>query len=532
MSEPTELLSPEELPEEEIRRLIERPPQEKLPEKPLRLKNTVITFIYAYQVYLKPKEVEKLLKVVGKGSLNYLLKSAAEFRELMRKEEFNIDAIEFPAVKYGVTEKVLTEAKKTLKGKKSKQAKKLVDELLKIGEGKPLIIARKEAKPFVKTLHISEEFSLESNYRDSLPYLRVEGPLEEIPFELILDVGKRTRVLEDSHVAVLRGLVSPTIRLKIKPMLRLHGGFPAFTLIVMVKFPRELELEVHQVNLLAKWLYPAIEPVGINLFSKRFGVFPVKLDEAFESALGFKPEFRYRGGAHVVSANLEFDKSFEELVKTYPLQVASLVSGRVDWWNESLRDAEKYIEEFYVKAFTEGVILGGIVLHRANMLWMPWLTPYNLSAILAYDLAMTAREIISGLIDSLRGGELEPRVLVGLREYVTRLLGELGGYYRIAPVDPFRSIWRNTLRFIELHRAGDELKELLSAIDRRLKRVEERKFSVISILLGALGVFGALEFILGVFSLWGINTYTKIVAGAVALTITTLLSAIIHYMRR
>jgi hypothetical protein len=96
MSEQIELLPPEELPEE-IRRLIGRPPQEKLPEKPLRLKNIVITFIYVWSVYLKPEEVGEFLRVFGKGSLNYLLKSAAELRELMRKEEFRIEAIEFPA---------------------------------------------------------------------------------------------------------------------------------------------------------------------------------------------------------------------------------------------------------------------------------------------------------------------------------------------------------------------------------------------------------------------------------------------------
>jgi len=52
-----------------------------------------------------------------------------------------------------------------------------------------------------------------------------------------------------------------------------------------------------------------------------------------------------------------------------------------------------------------------------------------------------------------------------------------------------------------------------------------------SILLGTLGVFEALEFILGVFGLWGINTYTIIVAGAVALTITLLLLFVIRHMR-
>jgi hypothetical protein len=94
---------------------------------------------------------------------------------------------------------------------------------------------------------------------------------------------------------------------------------------------------------------------------------------------------------------------------------------------------------------------------------------------------------------------------VGLREYVTQLLSELGDYYRLAKADPFRSTWRTTYRVRELHRAESELKELLSAIDRGLKRAEEKRFSITSILLGALGVFGALEFILGVLSTRGIT---------------------------
>jgi hypothetical protein len=156
---------------------------------------------------------------------------------------------------------------------------------------------------------------------------------------------------------------------------------------------------------------------------------------------------------------------------------------------------------------------------------------HYLYAILAQDLALTARAISDVLIDSLRGGEFKSSVLVKLREYVTKLLSELDGYYRLASKDPFRSIWRTTYRVREIHRAEGELKRLLSAIDRRLERVEERRFSVMSILLGTLGVFGALEFILGVFGLWGINTYTIIVAGAVALTITLLLLFVIRHMR-
>jgi hypothetical protein len=558
MSEQIELPPPEELPEE-IRRLIERPPQEKLPEKPLRLKNIVITFIYVWSVYLKPEEVREFLRVFGKGSLNYLLKSAAELRELMRKEEFRIEAIEFPAEKYEITEKALIEAKKTLKGKKNKQAKKLVDELLKIEKGKPLIIAQKGAEPFVEKLYILETTVLAPSYRDSLPYLRVEGSFEKISFESILETFlealetlKKLGYLREEFVAalkesvtVLRGWVSPDTILRIKPVLRLHGGFPAYTLIVMVEFSPEVELEVHQVNVLTRVLYdamlfvgsilfikrPVMLFVGSDLFIKRPGVFPGKLKEVFESVLTM---IRYVGGTYGIFADLEFDKSFEELVKTCPRQVESLARMKVDWWNEGLRDAEKYIKEFSVEVSMDGVILSGVscvVLHRANTLRERWIS-YNLPAILAYDLAITATWIIHRLIDSLRGGEFDYDVLVGLREYVTRLLGELGGYYRLAFTGPFRDIWRNIYRVRELHRAEGELKELLSAIDRRLKRVEERRFSVMSILLGTLGVFGALEFILGVFSLWGINTYTIIAAGTVALTITLLLSWVIRHMRK
>jgi hypothetical protein len=192
-----------------------------------------------------------------------------------------------------------------------------------------------------------------------------------------------------------------------------------------------------------------------------------------------------------------------------------------------------------VRLYADRVILAG---YRGVILTKPSITPreplerlldpFNIDTILAQDFALTAEELINVLSNSLRGGEFRLHVLVGLREYVTRLLGELGGYYRLAGSDPFRGIWRTTYRVRELHRAEGELKELLSAIDRRLKRVEERRFNVMSALLGTLGVFGALEFILGVFSLWGINTYTKIVAGAVALAITILLLKVIHYMRR
>jgi hypothetical protein len=177
-----------------------------------------------------------------------------------------------------------------------------------------------------------------------------------------------------------------------------------------------------------------------------------------------------------------------------------------------------------------GVVLTKSTITPRNPLER-FLHPFNISAILAQDFALTAKELIDVLSDSLRGGGFKPHVLVGLREYVTRLLSELGGYYRLAISGPFRDIWRITYRVRELRRAEGELERLLSAIDRRLKRVEERRFSFMSILLGALGVFGALEFILGVFSLWGINTYTIIVAGAVVLTITTLLLAILRRVR-
>ena len=160
-----------------------------------------------------------------------------------------------------------------------------------------------------------------------------------------------------------------------------------------------------------------------------------------------------------------------------------------------------------------------------------WQSPLMAISIVN-EVTTTAFSIINGLSASLSKEEFKPSVLEELRGYVARLLGELGGYYRLPMGDPLRGIWRTIFRVRGLYRAEGELERLLSAIDERLKRVEERRFNAMSILLGALGVFGALEFILGVFSLWGINTYTIIAAGAVALTITTLLSAIIHNMRR
>ena len=513
--------------------------REELPEKPLRLRNIIITFIYPSSAYLEQEDVRKLLGVVGKSSLNYLLALAGEFRELMRKE-FGIVAIGFPAVQSEITKNTLVEARRTLKEtlnnrRAKKLAKKLVNELLKIEEGKTLIIAREGVEPYLEIIHGLEQSVFNLLYLSSLPYLRVVGSAAEISFESLLEAGKKSRVLEDSEVAELRKLMSPDTKLLVQPMLRFHGGFPIFTLIAIVVFPAELELGVHQVNTLTRKLPPVIFEVAINPFGEGF---PGELEKAFKEVLGFKPMFRYSASTSIVFASLEFDESFEELVKTYPRQVVALTTKRIGWWLYTPRDAKKDIEESLVSLYTDTVILAGyqgVVLKRATTPLASLevlLDPLYLYAILAQDLAVTARVISDVLIDSLRRGEFESRVLVELREYVTRLLGELGGYYRLALAEPFGGIWRTTYRVVEIHRAEAELKELLSAIDRRLKRVEERRFSVMSILLSTLGVFGALEFILGVFSLWGINTYTKIVAGAVALTITTLLSAIIYYMRR
>ncbi|MCC6053489.1 MAG: hypothetical protein LM569_04760 [Desulfurococcaceae archaeon] len=515
--------------------------REELPEEPLRLKDITITFICAEVARIKPEQIEELLSVMSKGSLNYLLELAAEFRELMRKEEkFKIDAIGFPVFKNPPSEEALRKARKNL----SKRAKKLVDELLKIEKDKPLIITRKGVEPILPSIHSREREVLHIGYLNSFPYSRVEGSLaKEIPFGLILETGRRAGDLEDSDVAEFSRWVNPNTRVLIQPMLRLHGGYPAYTLAVAVIFPPELELGVHQVNKLTNKLNRVMRDVTLyNLFGKEFYN---KIEEAFEEVLGFKPEFIYRVYVPIVFASLDFDKSFEELVKRYPLQIAAIASGMVMWPIYSRRDAEKDVKKCLVRLYTDHLILaayGGVVLTKRAVLTKLGITPreplarlihpFNIFAILAQDFAITVRELIDVLSDSLRGGEFRPHVLVGLREYVTRLLSELGGYYRLATADPFRSIWRTTYRVLELHRAEGELKELLSAIDRRLKRAEERRFSFMSILLGTLGVFGALEFILGVFSLWGINTYTKIVAGAVALTITTLLSLVIHYMRR
>jgi hypothetical protein len=517
----------------------ELPSREELPEKPLRLKNIIITFILARPAYLEQEDVRKLLRVVGKGSLNYLLALAAKFRELMRKE-IEIRAIGFPAVQSMTTKNALVEARKTLKKtvknqRAKKLAKKLVDELLKIEEDKPLIIAREGPKPYLEIIHKDEQSDLVLSYLNSLPYLRVEGPLAEITFKSLLEIGKRNGALENTDVAELKELMSPNAKLFIKPMLRFHGGFPIFTLIATVAFPLELELEVHQVNTFTQKLPPVIYGVAINSFGKGF---PDELKKVFKEVLGFKPMFKYTVGVSTVFASLEFDKSFEELVKTYPCQVAGLVTRVIGWWMLTPRDAKKDVEKSLVGLYTDTVILAGyqsVVLKRATTPLKPYeglLNPVYLKAILAQDLAVTAKVISDGLIDSLRGREFNPRVLGELREHVIKLLSELGSYYRLAYGDPFRSIWRITYRVQELHRARGELKELLSAIDRGLKRVEERRFSFMSILLGTLGVFGALEFILGVFSLWGINTYTIVVAGVVALAITTLLSAIIYYMRK
>jgi hypothetical protein len=512
----------------------ELPPREELPEEPLRLKNITITFIYAVSAHLEPEEIEKLLSVMSKGSLNYLLELAAEFRELMRKEkEFKIGAIGFPVVKNPVSEEVLRKARENL----SRRARKLVDELVKIGENEPLIITRKGAESTLPGIHSREREELSIIYLDGFPYLRVEGSLAEIPFGLILEAGRRAGDLEDSDVAEFSRWVDPSTKLLIKPMLRLHEGYPAYTLTVAVIFPPELELGVYEVNRLTDKLYRVMEGITLtNLFGKEFYD---KFEEAFKEVLGFKPGFIYGDAAPVVFASLDFDKSFEELVKTYPLQIAALATGMVEWWTQPRQGAVKDIKERLVSLYTDEAILAerrGVVLTKLSITPREplerLLDPFNIAAILAQDFALTGFMIIDVLSDSLRGGEFRPHVLVGLREYVTRLLGELGGYYRLAKADPFRGIWRNTYRVRELHRAEGELKELLSAIDRRLKRVEERRFSVMSILLGTLGVFGALEFILGVFSLWGINTYTIIAAEAVALTITLLLSWVILHMRR
>jgi hypothetical protein len=155
-----------------------------------------------------------------------------------------------------------------------------------------------------------------------------------------------------------------------------------------------------------------------------------------------------------------------------------------------------------------------------------FLYPFNIVAILTHDFALTGFAIIDGLSDSLRGGEPEPSVLKGLRKYITRLLGELGGYYRLARSDPFRGIWRNTYRLRELRKAEGELKELLRAIDRGLKRFKEWRSSVMNVLQGALGAVGAL---IGLLSLWGVNIYTIIVASVLVFVIITLLMLIILY---
>ncbi len=508
--------------------------QVELPEEPLRLKEITITFIYTELARIKPGQIEKLLSVMSKGSLNYLLELTAEFRELMRKEEkFKIDAIGFPVVKDSVSEEALRKAKENL----SKRARKLVDELVKIEKDKPLIITRKGVKSILPDIHFTERVAFYVNYLDSFPYLRVEGPLVEISFGLILEAGRIAGDLEDSDVAEFSRWVNPNTRVLIKPMLRLHRGYPAYTLAVAVIFPPELELGVYEVNKLTLKLDNAMRIIGLyHLLGKEFYN---KIEEAFEEVLGFKPEFRYGATTRVVFASLDFDKSFEELVKTYSRQIAALARRMVWWPGYSRRDAEKDVKKHLVSLYTDHLILagyGGVVLTKLGITPQKplerFLHLFNIYTILAQDFALTAKELIDALSDSLRGGGFEPHVLVGLREYVTQLLGELSGYYRLAKADPFMSIWRTNYRVRELHRAEGELKELLSAIDRRLKRVEERRFSVMGILLGALGVFGALEFILGVFSLWGINTYTIIVAGVVALAITTLLSAIIYYMRK
>jgi hypothetical protein len=292
----------------------ELPSQEELPEEPLRLKNITITFIYAISARIKPEQIEKLLSAMSKGPLNYLLELATKFRELMCKEkELKINAIGFPAVKNPVSEKALGKARENLSGR----ARKLVDELLRIGEGKPLIITRKGAESTLPGIHSIERLNLSEGYLDSFPYLRVEGSLAEIPFGLILEVGKRLGFLEDSDVAEFSKWVNPSTKLLVKPMLRLHGGYPAYTLAVAAIFPPELELGVYEVNKLTDKLDRVMRDITLyNLFGKEFYN---KFKEAFEEVLGFKPEFIYGAITRVVFASLDFDKSFEELVKTYPL---------------------------------------------------------------------------------------------------------------------------------------------------------------------------------------------------------------------
>jgi len=174
--------------------------------------------------------------------------------------------------------------------------------------------------------------------------LRVEGSRAEIPFGSILEFGRRTGDLEDSDVAEFSRWVNPNTKLLIKPMLRLHGGYPAFTLAVAVIFPPESELGVHQVNELIIKLQSLIMEL-INLFGEGF---LSKFEEAFESVLGFKPKFKpestYWVFAPVVFASLDFDKSFEELVKTYPRQIAALATGLVWWPHCSRRDAVKDVK--------------------------------------------------------------------------------------------------------------------------------------------------------------------------------------------
>jgi hypothetical protein len=505
-----------------------------LPEKPLRLKNITITFIYNGTARLKPEQIGRFLDALGKGSLNYLLELATKFRELMLKKELEINAIGFPAVKNHVTEEALRRAKKNLSRQAREQVGNLVDVLLKIGDNEPLIIAREGAESILQVIHGTERKALSIDYLDSFPYLRVERAPVPVPFGFILETGRRAGYLDDEDVDEMGKWVNPNTELLIQPMLRFHGGYPAFTLVVAVTFPPkpELELGVYEVNKLIDDLGSLIDDIALALFGKGF---LGKLIEVFESVLGFKPEFIYTVFTSVVFASLDFDKSFEELVKTYPLQIAALATGRVGWSSYTRLDAVKDIKEHLVELLTDKMILTGyrgVILTKPQEPLAGFLNPFSIAAILAQDFALTAGEIIDELSNSLRGEEPKPSVLVGLRECVTRLLGELGGYYRLAKNDPFRSIWRTTYRVQELHRAESELKELLSAIDRRLKSVDERRFSVMNILLGTLGVFGALDFILSIFSLWGINTYTIIASGAVALAITALLSMIIRYMRK
>jgi hypothetical protein len=144
--------------------------------------------------------MEMLFKVMRKGSLYYLLELGSRLRSLMNKKKANIVAICFPTTKNPYSEKALREVAK--KRDLSGQARKLLEELLKVEAGEPLCIFKEEVEKEYLDLAWNiiklENDALNLSYLDNLPYLRVIGPLRLFFFRDILKFGREKSLITEN----------------------------------------------------------------------------------------------------------------------------------------------------------------------------------------------------------------------------------------------------------------------------------------------------------------------------------------------